>query len=532
MSEPSESPVRLKSAVRARSLAEEGVALSMGATAVVVRGSRADTVWRALEPTLRAGFEREALLGGFPERGRPFLASILDQLEEHGFLRELEPEPEGLTPAERAAYPHLESLTRRPHAALAALREGTVRVRSSHPEPAAEAARALERAGFGTVRVDSEGAPESPLLLTTRWEPAEGEPVEHLIASGGGLWLAGPRDRPAGPDLIEPLRRWFTSRKDTANGTAPDEAATRLVHTLVCAQLALALVAHVARDAEGAAPAEDAEFMVTTDELVSEPRVFSVLSALNPEVTGPIPGWEAAEPPEVPALLDEVTHLWDRVFGPVDEPRPGSLPQLPVGLARSGTVVGCGPTTAEARLDALLRALRPEVWLPTTAPVGLGLGLTPETAIGAAVADLALRTPGDRWKDAAAPDLSPGSRRLWAALTLRLGVAASLVVHATDDGGLHRARVLTETEGELLGEGVAPHPDTAVQEALLRAVASARLAEEPPGPPLDASGGGTSRTLSDLARWAFETRAAHLSAPEGADRLRDLGVHSAVASWS
>ncbi|MFE0268112.1 hypothetical protein ACFWZ7_13455 [Nocardiopsis alba] len=531
MSEPSANPVRLKSAVRARSLAEEGVALSMGATAVVVRGSRADTVWRALEPTLRAGFERETLLGGFPERGRPFLASILDQLEEHGFLRELEPEPEDLAPAERAAYPHLESLTRRPHAALAALREGTVRVRSSHPELAAEAARALVRAGVGTVRVDPEDAPESPLLLTTRWEPAEGEPAEHLIASGGGLWLSGPRDRSAGPDLVAPLRRWFASRKETSDGTAPDEAASRLVHTLVCAQLALALVAHVARDAEDAAPAEDAEFMVTTDELVSEPRVFSVLSPLNPEATGPIPVWEAAEPPEVPALLDSVTHLWDRVFGPVAEPRPGSLPQLPVGLARSGTVVGCGPTTAEARLDALLRALRPEVWLPSAAPVGLGLGLTPETAIGAAVADLALRMPGERWKDVAAPDLSPGSRRLWAALTLRLGVTASLVVHATDDG-LHRARVLPETEGAYSGEGVAPHPDTAVQEALLRAVASARLAEEPPGPPLDTCGGGTSRTLSDLARWAFETRAVRLSAPEGADRLRDLGVHSAVASWS
>ncbi|WP_431868377.1 hypothetical protein [Nocardiopsis eucommiae] len=413
--------VRLKSAVRARSLASEGVALSMGATAVVVRGSRADTVWRALEPALRAGFHRSELLGRFPEAGRPFLAGILDQLEEHRFLRDLEPEPASLTEAERAAYPHLESVTHRPYAALAALRTSVVRVRSSCPLLEARVRRALARAGFGEVHADTGPVPEAPVLLTARLSPsgdavgaevhADTGPVpeapvpltarpslpgdaanagsEHVVAAGDGLWLTGPRDRPGTPDLSGRLRAWFAGREESGpDRPEPDAEALGVTRSLVAAQLTLALVAQVARgvSAPGSAPVPGPgpEFMVTTDELVSEPHTLLVADPLDPRATRPLPRtapeeFAPAEPLEVPDRLDAVTHLWDRVFGPVGEPAPGDLSQLPVGLARSGRLAGYGLTTALARENALVNALNAVVWdtHETTGPADGGTD--PET---------------------------------------------------------------------------------------------------------------------------------------------------------
>ncbi|MBR8743381.1 hypothetical protein [Nocardiopsis sp. MG754419] len=570
--------VRLKSAVRARSLAEEGVALSMGATAVVVRGGQADTVWRALEPTLRAGFERDALLGRFPERGRPFLAGILDQLEEHGFLRDLEPEPTEPSPVARAAYPHLESLTRRPYAALAALEASTVRVRSSCPLLATEVRRALERSGFGAVDVDpapdrgrpatvdtgprtpgTEGSVEGdPILLTTWLEVPDAAPVEHLVATGGGLWLAGPRDRASTPDLAARLRTWFSTLAEGHGG--PDEAGLRLTRTLVAAQLVLSLVAHVARTVEGTAPATDPAFIVTTDELVSEPHTLPLADALDPIGDAPPPAPGSEDPPEIPAQLDGVTPLWDRVFGPVDEPRPGALPQLPVGLALSGDVAGCGLTTAEARRDALLGALHRVVWRPFDAPVGRGLGLTAVGAVGAAVGDLLLSLPDRRWWDIDPPDPSPVARRLWACLNLRFGVPADLSVQALDGAGPYRVRVLlreapdtpapvTDADAagaadahapyglvnvgdEPLGTAVAADVDAGVEEALLRAVASVRLTDASPGTTPTTAVTGTDATTASLARWASVTGAVRPSAPAGADHWRRLGVHAAVATWT
>lgn len=530
-------PARLKSAVRARSLAEEGVALSMGATAVIVRGAQAETVWRALESTLRAGFERDTLLERFPERGRPFLEGILDQLEEHGFLRDLEPELVDPSPVEQAAYAHLESLTRRPYAALKALRQSMVRVRSSSPPLSAEVVRALQRAGFGNVHVDPCPAPKGPILLTTRLESADGEGAEHLIAAGRGLWSVGPRNRPLSPDLSERVVAWFTGLENEHR--VPDEAVLRLTRTLVAAQLALALVAHVARTAEGAQPDLDPEFMVTTDELVSEPHTFLLAAPLNPTELERTSAPDPAEPPEVPELLDSVTHLWDRVFGPVAEPLPGELPQLPVGLALAGEVAGCGLTTAQARLDALVGALHRVVWLPTDAPAGRGLGLTPVAAIGAAVGDLLQGLPEERWKDMGVPDLSPTARRLWAALTLRFGVPAELVVHRWDDSGPHRAQVFVRSSKDsavpkrpLAGTSVAADVDSCVQEALLRAVAATQLTEEAPHVDLPTTATGTDVATASLTRWAFETGTIRVFTPTGADRWRELGVHSAVATWN
>ncbi|WP_150240355.1 hypothetical protein [Nocardiopsis quinghaiensis] len=554
--------LRLKSAVRARSLAEEGVALSMGATAVVVRGTRADTVWRALEPALRAGFDRQALTERFPAGGRPFLEGVLDQLEEHGFLREAE-EEHGLSESELAAYPHMESLTARPYAALRALAESTVRIRSSCPLLEAEARRALGRAGFREVRAYTGPGPDT--LLTTRLSVPGREEALHLVAADRGVWVSGPRNAPGSPELVERVRAWFegsgapgASGADGASGTdgAEESPGLAITRSLVAAQLALALVAQVARSVDGTEAPGDPELMVTTDELVSEPHPFVAPPALDPRVEAPLPTG-AAPPEEVPDQLDAVAHLWDRVFGPVGEPRPGDLEQLPVGLARvdRSPFLGTGTTTASARLDALITALHAVAWPGRDGRGvgtgdhgrddghrGLGIGLTPSAAVGEAVGDLVVRAH-DRWQDVDQPEpMSAPARRLWAALTLRFGVGARLRRQELDGTGLWRVAVLGPGD-EPLGVSAAAGADAAAQEALLRAVArvqferrrregdSARDAggnAEPPAVTATRTGAVT----ASLARWAHETGLVRVYAPGGADAWAERGVYTAVASWT
>lgn len=528
--------MRLKTAVRARSLAEEGIALSMGATAVVVRGARAEALWRALEPTLRSGFTRQALTERFPAKGRAFLEGVLDQLEEHAFLREVEEEHE-LSGSELVAYPHLESLTARPYAALRALAESTVRVWSSCALLEAEVRRSLGRAGFREVHADTESG--SGALLTTRLCVPGHKEALHLVASGHGIWVTGPRDTSVDPELAQRVRAWFEGLDDAGSAGTAEEAGLTLTRSLVAAQLSLALVAQVARSVEETDPPRDPEFMVTTDELVSEPHPFVALPALDPRVPEPLPR-EAAPPEEVTEQLDSVAHLWDRVFGPVGEPRPDDLEQLPVGLARvdRSSLFGAGATTATARADALLTALHAVARSagPGSDSNALGLGLTPSAAVGEAVGNLV--TGVHDWRDADAPEpMSAPTRRLWAALTLRFGVDARLLHQESDGLGLWRVTVLGP-DGALMGASAAPEVDAAAHEALLRAVARVQLDRgtdsSPPVDPgsLPLTTTRTGPVTASLERWAHETGLVRVYAPGGAGAWAARGVYAVVASWT
>lgn len=548
--------LRLKKAVRARSLAAEGVAVSMGATAVVLRGAPADAVWRALEPVLRSGFTRAALVEGFPARGRAVLVGILDRLEEHGFLREAE-EEHGLSATEQAAYPHLEALTSRPFAALRALAGTAVRVRAESVPVEAAVRRALGRAGFRDVSADT-GPPEPGVLAAVR-SAVPGHPEAlHVIVAERGVWAAGPRDASASPETLAALRAW-ASTLDEPPGNDPGAQGSEAVRTLVAAQLALAVVAQVARVTEGAAGAASPEFLVTTDELVSEPHRLPLLPPLDAGRTEDFPA--APEPAPLPTdRLDALAPLWDRVFGPVGEPAPGDLPQLPVGLARSGRrgASGCGATTAEARLDALVGSLHTVAWSSAAGDAGRGLGSTRAEAIGDAVGDLVLRAEVP-WKEVDPPGpMSAAARRLWAALTLRAGVAATLRCHELRDAGLWRAEILAPggpavptpgaepspgghdtaadpdarpatAEPMVLASGAAADPDTALREALLRAVAAVQ-GEDLPG--LAAHAARTPDAAASLAAWAAATGRVRVAAPGGAAPWAAHGVHSAVAVWA
>ena len=532
--------LRLKKAVRARSLASEGVAVSMGATAVVLRGAPADAIWRALEPVLRSGFTRTALVEGFPARGRAVLVDILDRLAEHGFLREAE-EEHTLSATEQAAYPHLEALTSRPFAALRALAGTVVRVRAESAPVRAAVVRALERAGFRGVSAGT-GPPE-PGTAATVLSVVPGRPKAlHVIVAERGVWAAGPRDASVSPETLAALRTWV-STLDEPPGSDPGAPGADLARTLVAAQLALAVVAHVARAVEGGADATSPEFLVTTDELVFEPHRLPLLPPLDAGRTEGFP--EVPEPaPLVTDRLDALAPLWDRVFGPVDEPAPGDLPQLPVGLARTGPrgVSGCGTTTAEARLDALVGSLHTVAWSSTAEDAGLGLGSTRAEAIGDAIGDLVLRSEVP-WKEVEPPEpASATARRLWAALTLRAGVAAALRCHELRDAGLWRAEVLASdgpaadpgarahgAAPPVLASGAAADPDTALREALLRAVAAVQ-GEDLPG--LAAHAARTPAAAASLAAWAAATGRVRVAAPGGAAPWAALGVHAAVAVWA
>ncbi|WP_285733050.1 hypothetical protein [Nocardiopsis sp. ATB16-24] len=531
----SDHSMRLKTAVRARSLAEEGIALSMGTTAVVVRGARAEALWHALEPTLRSGFTRRTLTERFPAKGRAFLEGVLDQLEEHAFLREVEEEHE-LSGSELVAYPHLESLTARPYAALRALAESTVRVRSSCALLEAEVRRALGRAGFREVHADTESGPGA--LLTTRLCVPGHKEALHLVASGRGIWVSGPRNTSADPELSQRVRTWFEGLDDTGSDGTVEEAGLSLTRSLVAAQLSLALVAQVARSVEETDPPRDPEFMVTTDELVSEPHPFVVLPALDPRVPEPLPR-EAAPPEEVTERLDSVAPLWDRVFGPVGEPRPDDLEQLPVGAARvdRSSLFGAGATTATARVDALLTALHAVARSAGSESEALGLGLTPSAAVGEAVGNL-VTEDHDRWRDTDPSEpMSASARRLWAALTLRFGVDARLLHQKSDDLGLWRVTVLGP-DGAPMGASAAPETDAAAHEALLRAVARVQLGRgtDPPSfvdtVSLPVTTTRTGPVTASLERWAHETGLVRVYAPGGAGSWAARGVYAVVASWT
>ncbi|MFL1435073.1 serine/threonine-protein kinase [Nocardiopsis protaetiae] len=543
--------LRLKKAVRARSLAAEGVAVSMGATAVVLRGAPADAVWRALEPVLRSGFTRAALVERFPAKGRAVLVGILDQLDEHGFLREAE-EEHGLSATEQAAYPHLEALTERPFAALRALAGTTVRVRAESVPVEAAVRRALGRAGFRDVSADT-GPPEPGVLATVRSSVPGHPEALHVIVAEHGVWAAGPRDASASPEALAALRAWAAALDEPA-GADPGAPESEAARTLVAAQLALAVVAHVARVTGGTADAANPEFLVTTDELVSEPHRLPLLPPLDAERTGDFP--PAPEPaPLLTDRLDALAPLWDRVFGPVGEPAPGDLPQLPVGLARA-EAGGCGATTAEARLDALIASLHAVAWR-APGPAGRGLGSTRAEAVGDAVGDLVLRATVP-WKEVDPPGpMSAPARRLWAALTLRAGVTATVRFHELEDAGLWRAEVLTpappspdtaaapdpestapdtapltpaaDTDPRVLASSAAADPDTALREALLRAVAAVQ-GEDLPG--LAAHAARTPDTAASLVAWAAATGRVRVAAPAGAAPWAAHGLHTAVATWT
>jgi len=539
--------VRLRAGTRSRDLDGRGVAVSAGASAVVVDGVGARALWSTIEPALRTGVEPDVLLASVPDDGREVVAGILAQLDRHHLLREVEPAADDVP-----ALAHLEAVARRPAAAARLVATTTLRVTGTGPVAATAAAHLLA-AGYPEVVTRAEEPPRAPATprtgsarLLARVERLGPDDAWHPVAFAAGderTVLVGPRDRDADA-LGEAAALARVGRADADDGPPAPQT---LLGTLVGAQLALAVLGSSARAADGTTPPRWPSYLVTSGGLVSEPRTHVVLPRLGADGRVlDVDAWAdtAAGGSDVLAL-ERLEPVWDPVLGAVGEPLPLDLPQLPVGLAalvddEGRTLGGIGTTTAAARLDAVLGALRVVAAGPTGHPGGsLGLGTTPAAARADAVARLVERSDVG-WRPAPVDRgaLGPGSRRLAAALTRQLGVPA-LVTLAVAGTGLRRADV-RDRDGALLGRAVATTTGPAVHEALLRAVGlvqwqSSHASLVAPDPVLDVLGTRTPAVLAEVDGWAcaaVASGALQVVEPRHADGWGTVGVQAAVASWT
>lgn len=210
--------VRLRRGTRTRDLEGRGVAVSTGGAAVVVDGANAVRLWAAVRPVLESGVDPDALLAAVPPAGRAVVAGLLDRLAEHDLLREVEDAPPEV-PA--ATLDHLESITRRPHAAARALLAARLRVRYTGSREVAEAAATnLAQAGFtplpDVVRAGAGDAWAGAGATTgaTVVERQDGDawvPVA-FVAGTGDRRLVGPRDQDATPELLADALAWADAR--------------------------------------------------------------------------------------------------------------------------------------------------------------------------------------------------------------------------------------------------------------------------------------------------------------------------------
>ena len=379
--------------------------------------------------------------------------------------------------------------------------------------------------------------------------------------------LVGPRNRDADAALelaaLDRLARPAVSDgpagpagpagSDVPGAPAVDRAPAApgpLLGVLVGAQLALAMLGSTARAArDGSAPGTRPEYLVTTGGLVSEPHPHVTLPRLTDHGRPlDVDSWRSGVPHDEngdPAALDLLEPVWDSVLGVVGQPLPLDLPQLPVGLAalvddEGCTLGGVGTTTAAARLDVVLGALRVVAGGPPGALRGsLGLGMSAAAARADAVCRLVHRSDLP-WSPAPLDTATLGAdvRRLHAALTLQLARPVSITLTVLGRG-LHRADVTT-ADGEPLGRAVAVSAGAATQGALLRAVGLTQWQRSgahlvAPDPEVDVLDTRTAAVRTEVDTWARAAVAAgalRLVGPDRSEGWAAVGLHAAVASWT
>lgn len=536
--------VRLRVGTRARSIDGRGIAISAGTSAVIVDDAGAQALWTTIEPVLRAGVEPERLMATVPRRGRGVVDGILERLDAHQLLREVEPDA-----PEIAALAHLETVTRRPGAAARVVAATTVRVTGEGPVAHAVAAH-LGALGYACVLMKTytpeHVAPRASHVLA-RVERLGPDDAWHDVAFAVGdarTTVVGPRNRDADTGLEDAVLGRLS--RFCVPDAPPDPEP--LSAALVAAQLALAVLASCGRAVEDDDPPVWPEYLVTTDGVVSEPRPHVALPRLahDGRVLG-VDAWTTSEPHDEhgdPAALEGLSPVWDTALGLIGEPLPLDLPQLPAGLAalvddEGRTLGGVGSTTAAARLDAAFAALRPVANGPAGHLAGmLGLGTSACAARADAVARLVERSDlGWRpvWREI--ESFGADVRSLHVALTRHLARPVSVALSASEVG-LHRVDVRAP-DGELLGRAVACSAGAAAHGALLRAVGFAQWQTSGAclvgrNPVIDVLETRASAVRTQLDRWA---RAAvgeglRLVVPERAVDWHRLGVHAVVASWT
>ncbi len=402
-----------------------------------------------------AGCDKEELVTLFPPQGWPLIRSIMAQLDDHDLLREVE-DTDGLPAVDPGLVEHFEQLTRRPRAAAARMPRTAISItgtstvlneciRDAFIETGFPIVTASETRGTGdgvdTVFVHR----SSTVAGGTRPDPDESV-LTVLAVSAGGWHAAGPTNAQPFPQDVDAVHRWMLSKAGSdRTGTEPVEKS--YAHNLVSAQLVLATLKAVAREVDAAETAakppldpvrvlaDRPQFMVTSPDLVSEPHPVTTLTALDTssgEKWHPVPTDPVGAEEEL--ILGALEPLWAGLFSRFEGPTPGSLEQLPMGMAEAGTVgtgtskrmfAGTGLTTAQARLDALSAAsthLAFDGFVPASHMAeedAVNVSWSRQTAAADATAQLLDRQA--QWYPVSTPEehLSPRTRRMWAALVLR-----------------------------------------------------------------------------------------------------------------
>ncbi|MFI9007963.1 hypothetical protein ACIGNX_12100 [Actinosynnema sp. NPDC053489] len=436
------------------------------ATGLHVRGWRSSfsldggkglwTIWERLAGPLADGVPPERL--AVPENASPAVARALElligQLHEHDMLVEVPASWGGDgPPGDIASW--LESVAARPVEAWRRLRSAVVVV-TGEGALAGHARRALAASGLDAV------VRPGPGLLVE----AGGHAVAAGCAADVGFVVA-----PGGVAEVSADAVAVAARLAGAPGEPPEVlaalVASAAAHRLVCAVGGMpdpsTEVVDMWSDVPAAGPPHQAVLVARVDPLRAEYHPW--LSAVRPR--------------EPNGTLVEV--LGDRELGPVPTPLPGELPQLPVKLAASGDVVGCGTTEHAARLDALLRAAR------SLAPGGAVLGADRVHALGLALRTAVRHLPGtpvaeESWAG------DPTARRWWKAVVLRFALPAEVEVTRL---GPRVVRAVVRVAGEELSWAVEAEPADAVAFAALAAAGRAQ-----------AEGAQARRTQAEVAQAA------------------------------
>lgn len=534
-------------------------------------GDGLPVLWGRLAGALAADEERSraacAELARAAPAGSPLRAALLTvvgRLLDHDLLVERSGEE-----ARGDAGQWLGAVADRPAAAGAALARSRARVLGAHPDGplARAAARALNRAGLRAKTVEAAELPDGQVLLVASSPgapPGSGrgrEAAEQAVAVGvrAGLGFV----TPVGSTAQARADAWALAgrlRRREAPATAPVHPALPVLLASSAAQRLMCVVAGL-RDPS--AEAGDARL------LPDLPTVLIAEQGPSGALRGEYRSWPGpvlvdadrvrarAAVRSLSEALARIPVLGDRWTGVLDEPDPGSLPQLPAALVRcavtGGDLVSGGARADLARLEAVCRAAELALGGDGSGPVVVGAGM--EHARGRALRRAAGRKAAGR-RDAVggdtyhpmpwSPEIAhhPQALHWWSVLVGRLGVDAEVAVERLGTGstGVFGARVVRRhrrttagTPPELLGSAVEATVDDAVAYAALCAVVGVQAAADAPHARQSARPSGAAAALARSAEAAPWEDAGWTTAwlAESADREPGLQeALTALTGWS
>ncbi|MFI7358000.1 hypothetical protein ACIBTP_29280 [Streptomyces avidinii] len=537
---------------------------------VTLEGSTAvPVVWGLLEEPLRTGGLAQFREGLEPGSSvRTAVDTLLGRLAEHDLL--VPAPPAAGTPADPAVARWIDATAAHPADAAAALATARAEVLARDPASATAAAavRALEAGGLPVTATPDPGLPGDRILLTVRGAGPDRTVAAGRSGSTGYVTAPGSVAQARADAAALEARLAHAADADGEAGAPPTARGAGRGSTVAAGRsgstgyvTAPAGPARARTEAEGGqgGPPQPHEIPGAFAALLAGAAAHRLLCAAaalpDPATEGDdprlLPGIPAvlladarparadhhswlgprridadrhvrlAPPADLTEALRRIAALGDPRCGPLPEPLPGDLPQLPVPLATctlpdpdpdpdtrdSGTprtLTGGAPRLDLARLELFCRAA--ELLLGDDAfTVGAGPGHARGRALRhAAARRLAAAAPDGRTAvDPARWSGHPQLRHWWKTLTDRLDIAARLEVHrAAPRAHAYRAVVRRTPAapghgpGPVLGEAVEATPGDAAAFAALAAVTAACTAAAGPSAARPRPSGGAVAPLA------------------------------------